>query len=101
MTRLVILAAALVLASCDSAQGGGAGSGPAACVPQAGMPATPSPSFRAFLGTRPTPADFRARYADMALIMPGDITTREMRYDCSRFFADTDIDGRIVGGRFG
>jgi hypothetical protein len=32
--------------------------------------------------------------------MPGDITTKEMRLNNSRYFAELDADGRIVGGRF-
>jgi hypothetical protein len=58
------------------------------------------PAFERFIATRPTPAQFRARYPDVLLVMPGDITTKEMRLNNSRYFADLDADGRIVGGRF-
>lgn len=58
------------------------------------------PAFERFIATRPTPAQFRARYPDVQLVMPGDITTKEMRLNNSRYFAELDADGRIVGGRF-
>jgi hypothetical protein len=99
--RWVLLATVLVLAACNR---GAAPTGTAegACVRQpAGMAATPSASFRDFLATRPTPAAFRAHYPDMTLVMPGDIVTREFRFDCTRFFADLDNEGHVVGGRFG
>lgn len=57
-------------------------------------------AFEHFITTRPTPAQFRAHYPDVQLVMPGDITTKEMRLDNSRYFAELDADGRIRGGRF-
>jgi hypothetical protein len=99
--RSILLATTVMLAACNrDVAAGSAAEG--ACVRQpSGMPATPSASFRDFLATRPTPAAFRAHYTDITLVMPGDIATRELRFDCSRFFADTDNDGHVVGGRFG
>lgn len=101
MTRIVVLAIAVALAGCDRPPAAaGAGQG-AACMTQPGAPGVPTVAFRDYLATRPTQADFRARHPGITLVMPGDIATRELRLDCSRFFADTDIEGRIVGGRFG
>lgn len=61
---------------------------------------TDMPEFSAFIDGKPTPAEFRAAYSCVALILPGDVTTREMRSDNSRYFADLDVHGRIVGGHF-
>ena len=97
---IAMLAVAMTAAGCD---GGGpaTGSAPAACALQPGAPAVPTMVFRDFLGARPTPAEFRDHYPGIALVMPGDVATREVRLDCSRFFADTGDDGHIIGGRFG
>ena len=62
---------------------------------------TDTKAFDAFIATRPTPAQFRARYPDVQLLLPGDISTMEMRYNNSRYYAELDKDGRIAGGRFG
>lgn len=56
--------------------------------------------FAAFIALRPTPEQFRTRYPDVQLVMPGDITTKELRFDNSRFFAELDDSGLITGGRF-
>lgn len=56
--------------------------------------------FERFIATKPTANQFRAAYSCIALIMPGDITTKELRYDKSRYFAELDEHNRIVGGRF-
>lgn len=101
MTRILVLAiAAMALAGCTRDAGAGS-TATRACVAQPGAPAVPTAAFRDYLATRPTDAEFRARYPNITLVMPGDIATRELRLDCSRFFADVGIDGRIVGGRFG
>jgi hypothetical protein len=57
-------------------------------------------AFQKYLATRPTPEQFRAHYPDVKLVMPGDIATKEFRHDNSRYFAETDSEGRITGGRF-
>jgi hypothetical protein len=57
-------------------------------------------AFEAFIATRPTPAQFRATYPDVLLVLPGDIATKELRLDNSRYFATLDAEGRISGGRF-
>lgn len=57
-------------------------------------------TFAKFLAGKPTPVEFRAAYSCVALVMPGDIATTEMRTDDSRYFAELDAHGRIVGGRF-
>lgn len=71
------------------------------------IPATPGrtsvtdlAAFEGLIATRPTPAELRARYPGLQLVMPGDISTRELRSDRSRYFAELDGEGRIVGGRF-
>ncbi|KAF1004972.1 MAG: hypothetical protein GAK28_03599 [Luteibacter sp.] len=56
--------------------------------------------FAAFIAGKPTPAEFRAFYSCVSLVLPGDITTLEMRYDNSRYHAKLDQHGRIVGGSF-
>jgi hypothetical protein len=57
-------------------------------------------AFEEFIALAPTPEEFRAVYADVVLILPGDIATREFRTDNSRFFADLDAEERIIGGSF-
>jgi hypothetical protein len=58
------------------------------------------PAFGEFIATKPTPVEFRAAYSCVALILPGDVTTMEMRADNSRYHAQLDEHGRIVGGSF-
>ncbi len=100
MLRLLALAAAAALAACDDLA---ATADPAreACVRQAGSAGVPTMAFRDVLATKPTPAEFRARFPDITLVMPTDVATRELRLDCSRFFADPDDAGHVVAGRFG
>lgn len=57
-------------------------------------------AFDQFIATRPTADGFRLLYPDVTLVLPGDMATRELRHDNSRYFADLDADGRISGGRF-
>lgn len=61
---------------------------------------TDLPVFEEFIATQPTPEQFRARYPDVTLVMPGTITSKEMRLNRSRYFATLDAKGRITGGRF-
>lgn len=61
---------------------------------------TDLPSFDAFIATRPTAEAFAARYPGVTLILPGMVSTRELRMDRSRYFAELDGEGRITGGRF-
>lgn len=56
--------------------------------------------FEKFIATQPTPAQFRARYPDVTLVLPGSIATKEMRMNHSRYFAQLDAEGRITGGQF-
>lgn len=87
----------------------------AACTPAAQTP-TPSPAptleapvrtqvtdldaFNAFVATQPTAEALRQRYPGLTVVVPGDISTRELRSDNSRFFAEIDAEGRVAGGRF-
>lgn len=57
-------------------------------------------AFDAFIASGPTAEAFRARYPGVLLVLPGDISTRELRSDRSRYFADLDEQQRIRGGRF-
>lgn len=57
-------------------------------------------SFQTFIATHPTLEAFKKAYPDVQLMLPGTISTREIRYDNSRFFPNLDKDGRIVGGDF-
>lgn len=56
--------------------------------------------FKHFIDGHPDPEQFRRRYPRVRLVLPGDIATREFRNDRSRYFAELDAGGRIVGGRF-
>lgn len=56
--------------------------------------------FERFIATRPTPTQFRAHYPDVLLVVPGMVTTKELRGDNSRYFAQLDAGGHITGGRF-
>jgi len=57
-------------------------------------------AFERYIAGKPTPAQFRAHYPDLTLVLPGDMATKELRMDNSRYFAQLDADGRIVGGKF-
>ena len=57
-------------------------------------------AFDAFIAARPAPKDFRARYPDVVLVLPGEMATKELRANRSRYFAELDGDGRITGGKF-
>ena len=68
-------------------------------LPIAGF-VTDTAAFDAFIATTPTPEQFKARYPDVTLALPGSINTKEMRMNNSRYFAQLDAQGRITGGRF-
>lgn len=57
-------------------------------------------AFEQFIATGPTPAQFRARYPDVTLALPGSINTKELRLNNSRYFAQLNVQGRISGGQF-
>jgi hypothetical protein len=57
-------------------------------------------AFNKFVTGKPTPVEFRTAYSCVGLILPGDVATAEMRTDDSRYFAQLDAHGRIVGGSF-
>ncbi|WP_366449853.1 hypothetical protein [Fontimonas thermophila] len=61
---------------------------------------TDVPVFERFIALRPTPEEFRRVYPDVTLVLPGQIATKELRLNNSRYFAELDEDGRIIGGRF-
>lgn len=56
--------------------------------------------FEAFIATHPTQQQFKSMYPGVQLMLPGMISTMEMRYDNSRFFPQLDKDGRVIGGDF-
>lgn len=59
------------------------------------------PTFREFVAEyQPTPEQLKQVYPDITLVLPGDIATKELRMNNSRFFAELDEDGRIIDGRF-
>lgn len=59
------------------------------------------PTFREFIANyEPTPKQLRQVYPDITLVLPGDIATKELRMNNSRFFAELDDEGRIIDGRF-
>lgn len=57
-------------------------------------------AFDDFIATRPTPEQLRDRYPGLLVVMPGQIATKELRTDNSRYFVDLDEAGRVRGGRF-
>jgi hypothetical protein len=77
-----------------------------AASPEAEVPMTSAasaddvPAFDSFIAGKPTPSQFRARYPKLLLVLPGDIATRELRMDRSRYFAELDEQQRISGGKF-
>ena len=75
---------------------------PAEPVPSQAMPGfvTDLGAFEQFIATQPTPEQFRARYPDVTLALPGSINTKELRLNHSRYFAQLDAEGRITGGKF-
>jgi hypothetical protein len=56
--------------------------------------------FENFIATHPTADEFKKMYPGVQLMLPGTISTMEVRFDNSRFFPQMDKDGRIVGGDF-
>jgi hypothetical protein len=57
--------------------------------------------FDAFIAKHPTPEEFRSSYPDVQLVLPGDMATKELRFNNSRYFAQLDEDQKhITGGRF-
>lgn len=104
VTRVALLAAALSLGACANGQWPWATTDvdeveQMSTTSQPGH-VTDMEGFAAFIDLRPTPDQFRSRYPDVQLVMPGDITTKELRFDNSRFFAELDDSGLITGGRF-
>lgn len=91
------LAAALLAAALLSACQTGAPAAPPADQAEAAFDAA---KFDAFIATKPTPDQFRATWPGILLVMPDDIATMEYRTDHSRYFAELDAQGRIVGGGF-
>lgn len=57
-------------------------------------------AFDAFIAGHPSPEALRAQYPGLTVVMPGDITTKELRMDHSRYFVELDAEGRVIGGRF-
>jgi len=87
-----VLAAAIVLGGCQA-------TAPIVPVPVHGF-VTEMKAFDAFIATHPTPEQFRISYPDVQLVMPGTITTMELRSNNSRYYPELDKDGRITGGHF-
>lgn len=57
-------------------------------------------TFERFVATHPTAEQFKKMYPGVQLMLPGTISTMEMRFDNSRFFPQMDKDGHIIGGDF-
>jgi hypothetical protein len=92
---LVLVAVALFTTAC---QGGLSMNGTTA-QPVAGY-VTDLPAFEQFIAARPTPEEFRRVYPDVTLVLPGQIASKELRFNNSRYFAQLDDQNRITGGRF-
>jgi predicted small secreted protein len=56
--------------------------------------------FENFIATHPTPDEFKKMYPGVLLMMPGMVSTMEIRYDNTRFFPQLDSSGHIIGGDF-
>ncbi|MEQ9814339.1 MAG: hypothetical protein RLO50_16285 [Azospirillaceae bacterium] len=56
--------------------------------------------FRALIAQRPTLDALAQAFPEVHFVGPDQIATMELRFDQSRFFAELDADGRVVGGRF-
>jgi len=93
LLALSVLGVAIALAGChrDTRPGG-------TQVDKHGV--TDMAGFESFVATHPTPDQFKKMYPGVQLMLPGMISTMEMRYDNSRFFPQQDKDGRIIGGDF-
>lgn len=65
-------------------------------APQRG-PVADLVAFRHFIDTRPDAAEFRRRYPDVQLVLPGEDLAREPRTANQRYLARMQ-DGRISGG---
>ncbi|MDP9141806.1 MAG: hypothetical protein M3O62_13545 [Pseudomonadota bacterium] len=91
----LIVAASTALGAC---QGGSPMPAPEA-TPVAGF-VTDVPAFEQFVATQPTPIAFKLKYPDVTLILPGQMATKELRGNNSRYFATLDEQGRITGGKF-
>ena len=94
MKAAVLLLATLSLAACAAPP-----PQPAMSQPVSGF-VTDVVGFEQFIATQPTVDQFRARYPDVTLVLPGTIASKEMRMNNSRYFAQLDAGGRITGGRF-
>jgi hypothetical protein len=95
-TALLALAIGPFLTGCAAT---GASAGSTASAPMPGR-VTDMKAFGLFIESLPTVEQFRARYPDVVLVQPGEMATKEYRTDNSRYFAEFDIEGRIVGGSF-
>jgi len=93
----LMIAASLGLGACACMQPGGNADSTEAPVPGK---VTDLAAFERFIAGQPTPEQFRARYPDVLLILPGTIATKEFRSDNSRYFAKLDAQGRISSGSF-
>lgn len=105
-TRLGLALSAL-LTACTFSQAETARTVPAAPQaadsPGAAPAAAPVPDpteFERFIATQPSPAELRTRYPGLLVVLPGDLATKELRLNRSRYFAQLDEQGRIVGGQF-
>jgi hypothetical protein len=56
--------------------------------------------FDRFVASQPTPDAFRGHYPDVTLVLPGEMASKELRRNRSRYFAELDAGGRITGGSF-
>jgi len=57
-------------------------------------------AFDQFIAGKPTVSEFRNMYSCVTLVLPGEVATREMRLNNSRYFAEMGEFGRITGGYF-
>jgi hypothetical protein len=96
----LLLACGLPLAACCSNSASDGAAAPTEVLVVPGR-VTDLAAFEHFIAGHPTAEQFRQRYPDVRLVLPGDIVTKEFRTDNSRYFAELDAQSRIVGGHFG
>jgi len=94
MLALFLFTAAVATGACHDTTHSGADTKPVAGF------VTDTAAFDAFIATHPTAEQFHARYPDVQLVLPGTVTTMEMRSNNSRYFPELDKDGHITGGGF-
>ncbi|MGH8462148.1 MAG: hypothetical protein ACRESS_11110 [Stenotrophobium sp.] len=100
ISLVLVALLALGLGACAYFADAGAQAGTALSPVHGVVPDNGMDAFHQFIASLPTPAQFRAQYPDVQLILPGEFATKELRLNNSRYFAQLNQAGRITGGKF-